>query len=237
MRRRVWISAGLVVMGAALAAAWTMKRDAGRSGVAMEASPSAWSLLRPIVGGAPPDSPVEVPPLTPDQIRARLFEQGSLSGTEPAGNWCVHDGQLEPCFDLRRRFEYYVLALGDVAADDIRKLTAVEARKDNGDKLAAEIMLVWDKYWQLRTYPWRHHFDRSDRATWLPAFEEQGQVRRQLLGDAWTRAFFENDEKQFKALIEHQAPDGPAPTGTGASVPLSSASKVAASGQARRAAR
>ncbi|MDI1260674.1 lipase secretion chaperone [Aquabacterium sp.] len=135
---------------------------------------------------------------SPDEVRKRLFKDGSFAGTEAAGNWCIADKKLKPCGELRSRFEYYVLGLGEVTIEEIRGLIQDEAQRENGAQLAGEIMAIWDKYWQVRTYEWRNKFVQSDRATWMPVFEEQRSVRRQVLGAPWAEAFFKDDEKHFE---------------------------------------
>lgn len=146
-------------------------------------------------------SHMELPAVTPEQIRGRLLEQGALSGTVPPGSWCVHDGALQPCAELRRRFEYYLLAPGDVQASEIRLRIAEDATRDHGEKVAADILAVWDRYDRLRTWPWQHKFEQSDRSTWEPALQEQRKVRRQVLGEAWADALYGEEEKQLEALM------------------------------------
>lgn len=174
---------------------------------------------------------------TPDEVRRRLFKEGSFAGTEAAGSWCVTDKKLKPCGELRSRFEYYVLGLGEVTIEEIRGLIQDEAQRANGPQLAGEIMAVWDKYWQVRTYDWRNKFVQSDRATWMPVFEEQRSVRRQVLGAPWAEAFFKDDEKHFQdyyaQLESGQAP----PPDPGEPVPQMAPGKDPAAVRAERVAR
>ncbi|MBA4109533.1 MAG: hypothetical protein C0487_08065 [Leptothrix sp. (in: Bacteria)] len=174
---------------------------------------------------------------TPDEVRRRLFKEGSFAGTEAAGSWCVADQKLKPCGDLRSRFEYYVLGLGEVTIEEIRGLIQDEAQRANGAQLAGEIMAVWDKYWQIRTYDWRNKFVQSDRTTWVPVFEEQRSVRRQVLGAPWAEAFFKEDEKHFQdyyaQLESGQAP----PPDPGEPVPQMAPGKDPAAVRAERVAR
>lgn len=139
------------------------------------------------------------PAMTPEQVRHRLFHDGSFVGTEPAGDWCVNaQQQFHPCEGLRQRIEYYLLGLGEVGIADIRTLIEDEARQAHGPALAAQVMALFDQYWQIRTYDWKSHFVQSDRSTWMPVFEEQRAVRRQILGQAWAEAFFQEEEKHFQ---------------------------------------
>lgn len=198
MQRQAWVMAGVAVLAVAGAAYWVMGRTAKQVDAA-QSDDSGWGILHPVLGG--PSSPQDPLALTPETIRARLFEQGAMSGTEPSGSWCVSEGALQPCADLRRRFDYYGVALGDVAAADLRRFIAEEARKDNGEQVASGIMSLWDNYQRLRAHAWRHPFVQSDPATWAPALEEQQDVRRRILGEDWARAFFETEERHLQAAI------------------------------------
>ena len=174
---------------------------------------------------------------SPDQVRVRLFKEGSFAGTEPAGSWCVSDQKLKPCPELRSRFEYYVLGLGEVTIEEIRGLIQDEAKRASGDALAAEIMAIWDKYWQVRTYAWRNKFIQADRSTWMPVFEEQRSVRRQLLGQAWAEAFFKEDEQHFQEYYTQLETGLPPPPDPGEPVPQMAPGKDPAAVRAERVAR
>ncbi|MFT3858901.1 MAG: hypothetical protein QM742_15845 [Aquabacterium sp.] len=171
--KRIWRGAGLAAVVILLVwSGWRMRAPAPHAG-------------RPGSDMAAAAPHTDSPAMTPEQVRSRLFEQGSLSGTVPPGSWCVQEGALSPCAELRKRFEYYLLALGDVQIGEIRRLIAQDAARDHGEKLAADILAVWDRYDRLRTWPWQHKFEPSDRSTWEPALQEQRKVRRQVLGEAW----------------------------------------------------
>jgi lipase chaperone LimK len=174
---------------------------------------------------------------TPEETRNRLFKEGSLAGTEPSGEWCVLDLALKPCEGLRTRFEYYILGLGEVSIGEIRALIEDEARRAHGDKLGAEIMALFDKYWQVRTHEYRNTFVQTDRSTWLPVFEEQKAVRRQLLGEPWALAFFTDDEASFKAYYAQLDSGVAPPPKSGEPVPQMEPGKDPAAVRAERVAR
>jgi lipase chaperone LimK len=235
----VMVAAALAGLGTA---GWLIKgrqnADANLAQKEPGAGASGWGMIDASKdGAAATDAGAPRSALTPDQVRNKLFKEGSFAGTEPTGGWCVQAGQLKPCPDLRKRFEYYILGLGEVTIEDIKLLVADEARRANGAQQADAIMAIWDKYWQLRTYNWRNKFDQSDRASWMPVFEEQRAVRRQILGADWAHAFFDEDEahfKQYYAQIESgQAP----PVDPGEPVPQMGPGKDAAAVQAERVAR
>ncbi|HIV73355.1 MAG TPA: hypothetical protein H9903_20650 [Candidatus Aquabacterium excrementipullorum] len=194
-----------------------------------------WGLTGASTAPQGADAP---PARTPDQVRNRLFKEGSFAGTEPSGEWCVTaDKQLKPCKGLRGRFEYYILGLGEVTIAEIRGLVQDEARRDHGDKIAAEITDLFDKYWKIRTYDWKNQFVQSDRSTWMPVFEEQKSVRRQILGQPWAEAFYADDEKHFLEYFAQLESGQPPPPDIGEPVPQMDAGKDPAAVRAERVSR
>ena len=175
---------------------------------------------------------------TPEQIRHKLFKEGSFAGTEPSGEWCVGmDQKLKPCEGLRGRFEYYILGIGEVSIEDIRLLIEDEARRAHGEKLSGEIIAIFDRYWKIRTYEWKNKFIQSDRSTWMPVFEEQKSVRRQILGQEWAEAFFADDEAHFQSYYAQLESGTPAPPHPGEPVPQMEPGKDPAAVRAERVAR
>lgn len=238
--RGMWATGLLaVVIGVGSVVLWQRSSNdssaSGQPGATSETK--GWSIM----GGAK-DAPASgaaaaAQSRTPDQVRVRLFKEGSFAGTEPAGNWCVTDQKLKPCPELRSRFEYYVLGLGEVTIEEIRGLIQDEARRAHGDAMAAQIMAIWDKYWQVRTYAWRHKFVQADRSTWMPVFEEQRSVRRQILGQPWADAFFKEDEQHFQEYYAQLESGQPPPPDPGEPVPQMDPGKDPAAVRAERVAR
>lgn len=172
-----------------------------------------------------------------DAIKDKLMQLPSFAGTRPAGGWCVSDGlKLLPCSALHDRFEYYLSALGLIPVEQIRLVVNDEARQANGDALASQIMRVWDRYWELRNYRWQTPAVESDRTTWMPALEEQHQVRQRLLGQAWAAAFFAQDEQSFRDLYAGIEAGHPAITDPGAPVAEAASGQSAEQLYAQRAA-
>jgi hypothetical protein len=204
----------LIGLAAATAgSAWLAQPWLNERGMGWHAVPVSLGLPGEDAGSpsAQPGVVEQLQAMTPDEIRNRLFQEGSLVGTQPAGDWCINtQQQFLPCEGLRQRFEYYLLGLGEVGVTDVRALIQDDARKANGDAQATQIMALFDKYWQIRTYDWKNHFIQSDRTTWLPVFEEQRAVRRQILGGAWADAFFLDEEQHFQAYYA-QLESGQAP--------------------------
>lgn len=208
--------------------------DVAPSATESEAGAEAWRMAGQSGNSAATTSTVR----SADAVRNRLFKEGSFAGTRPPSEWCVStDLQLKACEDLRGLFEYYILGLGEVTIQEIRLLIDDEARRAYGDKLAAEIMAIFDKYWQIRTYDWKNKFIQGDRSTWLPVFEEQKTVRRQILGAEWAEAFFADDEKHFKEYYAQLESGLPPPPHPGEPVPQMEPGKDPAAVRAERVAR
>lgn len=239
MQMQAWKLAGVaaLVLGA-VAAAWVGFNHSGEAGDASsDAASSGWAMIRPTVGQSATDQAGGPSTMSAEQVRNKLFQQGSFQGTEPNGDWCTSTGKLSPCNGLRRRFEYYLLGMGEVTVADIRTLVNDEARRANGEELGDAIMAVWDKYWRLRTHEFRNAFVQSDRNTWMPAFEEQRMVRRQILGEDWARAFFDDEEAKFKQYIAQVESGQPPPPDPGEPVPQMAPGKDPAAVHAERVAR
>lgn len=201
----------MVVTGALTVAVWP--RADGPAGPALN-GPAA---VRPPAGAAsllPPGGPSP----GADPARHRLFVQGSLAGTEPAGGWCAGAGRLQPCAALRERFDYYLLGLGEVDGAALRAMVEHDAREALGTVLAAQILALWDRYWTLRQQLPTVPFAAGDRSTWPALLAEQRGVRRRLLGDAWAHAFYADEERDFEALQARLDAGRPAPADVGAPV-------------------
>lgn len=241
MQMQGWMKSAAVMLVVAVLGYLAFGRPGGLAGLTGMAGQGAgqggWGMIRPDAAEAPAPTEAASQALTAEQARARLFQQGSFKGTEPAGNWCVGAGQLTPCAELRTRFEYYFLGLGEVSVQDLRTLVEDEARRAHGEALAAAIMAVWDRYWQLRSHAWRSVFVQSDPGTWRPAFEEQRMVRRQILGEDWARAFYADDEVRFKQLMAQVESGQPPAIDPGEPVPQMAPGKDPAAVHAERVAR
>lgn len=171
-------------------------------------------------------------------VREHLFTKGSFAGTQLDGDWAIGaDGRPQPNIQLRRRFENYLLALGEATLPEIRSLVEDDVRRAHGDVCAAEVMVIWDKYMQLRQHDFQRRFDQSDRSTWRPFFDELRSVRRQILGRDWAQAFFAAEEAEFEQFVAQLESGQPSPADPGAPVPQMAPGRDAASVRAERVAR
>ncbi len=234
-----WAIASGLAVAVAVGTLYMYRQQTQGSGQASAPASSASNAWAEAASGAGEGHIAAAPQIrTPEQTRNRLFKEGSLAGTEPSGDWCVGaDQQLKPCEGLRTRIEYYLLALGEVSVQDIRALIEDESKRANGSALTAEIMAIFDKYWQIRIHDWKNTFNQSDRSTWLPVFEEQKAVRRQILGEPWASAFFTDDEQHFKTYYAQLESGTPPPPHPGEPVPQMEPGKDPAAVRAERVAR
>jgi lipase chaperone LimK len=219
-----------LIVAAALAGGlggWLFAPSAGplpaHADAAARSTPGFWAwgraALRPVLGD--PAASAE------DRTHDRLFVQGSLAGTETAGDWCVGDGRLQACAALRERFDHYLLGLGEVEPAALRALVRRDAVRAHGEVLATQIVDLWDRYWTLRQQAPGVPFDASDRSTWPALLAEQRGVRRRLLGDDWARAFYGDEERDFEALQARLDAGLPKPVDPGAPVAASATERVA----------
>lgn len=233
--QRKWVAAAVLGSVAAIGW-WTTSHVFDGSGALL---PGLHGAAPSLFGAAPDDAAsANATAASSEQIRHRLFDRGSLAGTELAGNWCVTDAhQLHACSGLRERFESYLLGLGEASPDELRSLVHDDARRDLGATLGAAVMSVWDRYWQLRTYAWRNRIDPDDRRTWLAVLDEQHRVREQLLGADWATAFFADEEARTRADHARLEANQPAPADPGDPVPQMGAGQDPSAVQAARVAR
>lgn len=186
-----------------------------------------WMWGRPTAPRGGTAAPPGADPLAlEERTHRRLFEQGSLAGTEAAGDWCVNDARLHPCAALRERFDHYLLGLGEVSAAALRALVRRDAARAQGEAMAAQIMDLWDRYGAVREQAPRVPFDARDRSSWSALLAEQRGVRRRLLGDDWARAFYGDEENDFDALRVRLDAGAASPVDPGAPVEASPAARL-----------
>nr|WP_297357370.1 lipase secretion chaperone [uncultured Caldimonas sp.] len=136
---------------------------------------------------------------SPEQVAHRLFTDGSLRDTSPDGDWGVDaSGQLRPSITLRRRFDYYLTALGEASVEELGALVLAEATRAVGAEAAARIGEVWQRYVTLQQQTYEHQVKLGDRSTWAPALAERQLARRRILGPAWAEAFYREEEEALR---------------------------------------
>ncbi|MCM5679116.1 hypothetical protein M8A51_06185 [Schlegelella sp. S2-27] len=158
---------------------------------------------------------------TPQEVAHAVFSEGSLRGTLPDGDWGVDaSGQLRPSIALRRRFDYYLGALGEASVDELGALMLADATRDVGVEAAGRVREIWQRYVQLQQQRYDHQVRLGDRSSWEPALAERQLARRRILGPEWAEAFYREEEE---ALRREMATAAPAPEPTAHSLLLGGA--------------
>ncbi|AKJ26803.1 lipase secretion chaperone [Caldimonas brevitalea] len=164
---------------------------------------TGFSVMAAGSGGHAASAAVEAPLA---QIERRVFERGSLRGTTPDGDWALDaQGQLRPGLGLRRRFDYYLSAHGEVSVDDIGRLMLQQAARELAPEAVAQIKTVWERYLALQRYGFTQQVQLDDRSAWSAALAERQRVRRQILGPAWAEAFYREEEEALARHITGEA--------------------------------
>lgn len=239
--RSRWIWGGLsavVIVGGVWLGPRLIQADGG--GVTL-AGRHGWSLLgagNEVESGNRPAASGNVIARSLSSIRAAVFGDALLSQTQAAGDWGIDaQGHLHPDLVLRKRFEHYLLALGTATPAELRALIDDEARKAHGEKAAADIMAIYDKYWALRSHQPSQRLALNDRETWAPAFQELRAMRRQYLGPQWAEAFYKEEEDEFLRFVaQADGKAGPDKADMNMPVPQMGPGKDAAAVHAERAA-
>jgi lipase chaperone LimK len=142
-------------------------------------------------------SPVKAPELQQSPSQAN-----SLSNTQADGDWSIGaNGQAQPSRALRRRFDYLLLQLGEVALDSMANQVRQQVQKAHGAAAALQIMALWDSYLRLQQHAWSTQVDMQRPDTWANALAERSTVRRQILGPAWADAFYGDEENELRQMI------------------------------------
>lgn len=240
MLQRGWMVAAAVGVVLTAGAGWAWLQDRAGQDAASAQAGDGWGMIRSGVGTdgqAAADGNAQGAALSAAQVRHKLFKEGSFAGTEPHGEWCARGENLQPCAGLRGRFEYYLLAIGEVPLAAIRTLVTDEAERDLGPKLAAEVMGIWDRYLQVRGYKPRATFQQDQLHTWMPVLSELRAQRRQILGAEWAQAFYADEEANFERMYAQIQSGMPPPPDPGEPVPQMAPGKDPAAVHAERVAR
>ena len=133
---------------------------------------------------------------------AALEALAVLDGTQADGGWCVGaNGKLSPQLALRRRFDYYLNALGLTSLDPLSARVQSDAQAAVGTAAAEQIMALWRAYLKLQQHSYSTQVNLADRNTWGAALAERSRVRRELLPLVWAEAFYRDEEDAFRAFM------------------------------------
>lgn len=209
MRRRGW---SWIAAPVALAAAGAMYGPLFGSGqTAHEVAPlqsapqgANWfNTLPPTGSGGTASEGTHVGPTrTVAEIQQALLVKGSLRGVDLPPWGSVRGQPLKPNRTLRDRFDFYLLAMGEASLAELSKLLRAHAEQDLGPDLATGIYAIWERYLQLQAYTFVRVANPADIGSMQAALQEHQQVRQQLLGAAWAKAFYGEDEAQLAGDID-----------------------------------
>ncbi|MFG6463102.1 hypothetical protein ACG04Q_16130 [Roseateles sp. DXS20W] len=191
MRRAAALA--LAVAAAAGCVAWSPR------GQPPAAVPAAAPAPAPAVAGpelAPPGPASAAAVQTATAADAAL--PPSLQGTEADGGWRADaQGRLVVDRALRRRLDYWLSTVGEVAPEVIGARLLAAAARDLPPPALQELQALWGRYVALQRHPWQRVVLPADPSSWRPALEERQSVRRQQLGRATADAFYGDEEQRL----------------------------------------
>lgn len=136
-------------------------------------------------------------------LRRMLQTTGSLRDTEVDGEWPVDaQGKLVPSILVRRRFEYFIAASGEVTPQEIAALIEDDARRTLQAPAVAEAMGLLQRYLEARGEASRYKPDTRDAQSMRAALSGLHAARERILGTAWARAFYGEEEAYFETQIQ-----------------------------------
>ncbi len=122
-----------------------------------------------------------------------VYTQGSLRDSTPDGRVTLGaDGHVSVDVELRRRFDWYLAALGELDVARIRRVLAADLREQFGEGTAQAVLAIFDRYVgyqharaRLQALPDESLRDR---------FARERALRRQWLGETGAAAMFGEEE-------------------------------------------
>lgn len=136
-------------------------------------------------------------------LRHMLQTTGSLRDTEADGEWPVDaQGKLVPSLLVRRRFEYFIAASGEVTPQEVAALIEDDARRSLQPPAVAEAMGLLQRYMEARGEASRYKPDTRDAQSMRAALAGVHAARERILGPAWAHAFYGEEEAYFETQIE-----------------------------------
>lgn len=135
---------------------------------------------------------------TPKNQALREWIYQSHAGAGSSIGWCLTGATLQPCADLRARFDYYLIAIHRPETDytDIRRLVESDA-KSQATSASGKILALFDRYWLLQNYAWKQPWLEHDPSTWPAAWTEREKARRDILGAAWAQVFYAKERQAY----------------------------------------
>ena len=141
-------------------------------------------------------------PPTPRLVSSATWP-ASLRDSEPDGAVTLDAaGRVRASLELRRLFDYFLSAIGEIDLASIRALLLEHVRGLHGEGIAADVAALFDRYIA---------YQQSLAAMPAPAAESLRErlqrvhdLRRQLLDDATAEAFFGDEERYTAYTLERR---------------------------------
>lgn len=191
---RAWV---LSAAGALALYAWLARTEQAVSPAVAAIAPAG--PVVPATGGV---EAVPVFDLAQARVPPAQALPASLQDTEADGSWRADArGNLIVERAVRRRFDYWLSAVGEWKPEDIGARVLAAARRDLPPAAAEQLQGLWARYIDLQRHAWQRVAQPADPTSWRPALEERQSVRRQLLGREAAEAFYADEEQALWADI------------------------------------
>jgi len=148
-----------------------------------------------------------VPASVPLRDPERALREGSLRGTVADGGVDTgFGGRLKPDMALRRLFDYYLTLLGETDLRGIRQLLHEDLLHRRLDEpLVEEVMQAFDRY--VRYQQAAAELANRPGLPLAAQFARVDALRRQMLGDTLTEAFYGAEQASQQQLLQRLAID------------------------------
>lgn len=127
----------------------------------------------------------------------------SLRDSEPDGAVTLDaHGRLRPSLEVRRLFDYFLSAIGELELPAIRALLLAHVRGLHGDAVAAEVLALFDRYVDYQQALAAMHAPPGE-----PLRDRLARVRdlrRRLLDGATADAFFGDEERYTEYTLDRR---------------------------------
>ena len=144
------------------------------------------------VAAANQEQPNELPPWP-----------ASLRDSAPDGSVTLDAaGRVRASMELRRLFDYFLSAIGEIDLAAIRSLLLQHVRGLHGEGIAAEVAALFDRYVESQQALAAMHAPPSESLR--ERLERVRDLRRRLLGSDTADAFFGDEERYAEYTLDRQ---------------------------------
>lgn len=149
-----------------------------------------------------PSSTAPTPNLAIDTRTAAELAPASLQGSEVDGGISLVNGRIQANLDLRRMFDYFLTALGEMDVAQIRTWLAAHVRERYGESVLAEALSLFDRYVELGQASATADLASLDHRERLAVLKA---LRQKLLGPDVARAFYADEEAYLEYSLDRMA--------------------------------